>query len=102
MRTAGVTRSAVLLCALLAACGPKPKAKHPKQKKDKPDSAALAADAHAAAQSGDIDGAEAKFRAAMAAGGDITILTEEVNMLIDAKRIDVAVADSKEWYDAHP
>lgn len=88
----------------VSACGPKTK-KVKKAKDDKPKGPTtdeVLAEARAASDAGDIDDANAKYIEAYAIDKRFDVLTERVQMLIDHRRVDAAVAVSLEYYEANP
>jgi tetratricopeptide (TPR) repeat protein len=99
-------RLAVILCALvLAACPPKNKGADEPDDDDTaegPTAQQLLTEARAAAAAGDIDTADEKYDKAYALEPSLAIVTEQSTMLIEAKRLDGAVAAAKGFYDTHP
>lgn len=93
----------VALLVAVSACGSKPKkVKHVEHPQTGPTVDQVLADARAAAQAGDVDGAVAKYDQAYKMKADVAILEEETKVLIDGKQVDVAVTTAKAYYDAHP
>lgn len=90
--------------AVLAGCGGKGQVEveEPDDEPAKPTAEALLAEARAAAQAGDIDGADAKYQQAYAGQPAFEILDERVRMLIEHGRVTPAVDASKAYYEAQP
>jgi len=91
-----------LAAASTAGCGGASKQSTGSKKQNGPDAAALLADARAAADAGDVDAADSKYRAAYAAGQDLAVLEEHVTFLYEHRKVAEAVELAKANYDAHP
>jgi superkiller protein 3 len=96
---------AVASPTVVAGCGGKNKGTKKVQKDERPAGKTAEqhlADARAAGEAGDVDGADASYLAAFQAKPDFAILDEHVHYLIDHGRFGPAVDAAKTYYDNNP
>ena len=105
-RLAAILAGLALVLGVAPGCGDKNKGAEVEEPEDElpagPTFEQLQQQAREAAAAGDVDLADAKYRAAFKAKADFALLEEHVTFLIDAKAVAKAVDVSKAYYDGTP